>query len=431
MMCWLCATLAVAQPPLHHSVVGQSATSSDGALTITLGAKLQNYSGGPAENRDTDIDSPKSANIHPSGKKYYINSLEGCRTVVYEMVTNRKLKTINHHCDPSKDSLWSTPSHLYPFTHYTKDLNTFAGKPVEGCFSHAGRYFWVPYYRRTYDINAQDPSALAVIDTRTDEIVLLMETGPLPKMVAASHDGKYMAVTHWGNNTVGLIRIDSDDPRQWHHERVLVVDYVLPLNFSLTKQIDRDNESGYCLRGTVFTPDDHYLLVGCMGQNGGIAVFDMHEMKYLGRVQGMRPNVRHLVIRDGWLYLSINAAGYVQRIRLEKFLDAARQAHNHKAQVQGWQECQIGTGTRTIEMTADGRYIFAACNSASEVHVVDTRTLTKVAQIRCDSYPVGLDVSADGSKVIVTSQGRRNQGGNAVNIYNVTYCDNTKRDIVP
>ena len=429
--CWLWAAVAAAQPPLHHSTVGQSATSDDGALTITLSAKMQNYAGGPAESRDTDIDSPKSANIHPSGKKYYINSLEGCCTVVYEMGTNRKLKTINHRCDPSKDSLWSTPSDLYPFTHYTKDLNTFAGKPVEGCFSHGGKYFWVPYYRRTYDINAQDPSAMAVIDTEKDEIVLLMETGPLPKMVAASHDGKYMAVTHWGNNTVGLIRIDSDNPRDWHHERVLVVDYVLPLNFSLTRQVDRDNESGYCLRGTVFTPDDHYLLVGCMGQNGGIAVFDMQEMKYLGRVQGMRPNVRHLVIRDGWLYLSINAAGYVQRIRMDKFLDAARQARDHKAQVTGWQECQIGTGTRTIEMTADGRYIFAACNSASEVHVVDTRTLTRVTQIRCDSYPVGLDVSADGRQVIVTSQGRRNQGGNAVNIYEVTYHSTAEGGAAP
>ena len=415
---------ATAQPPLKHSVIGISVSSDDGQLTITSADKRQNYSGGDAATRETAINSPKSANIHPNGKKYYINSLEGCATVVFEMGTNRKLKTINHHCDPSKDSLWSPPSDLYPFTHYKTNLNTFAGKPVEGCFSHGGRYFWVPYYRRTYDINAQDPSALAIIDTETDEIVRLMETGPLPKMVCCSHDGRYVAITHWGNNTVGLVRVDSDNPKDWRHERLLVVDYVLQLNFSMTHQIDRDNNSGYCLRGTVFTPDDHYLLVGCMGQSGGIAVFDMHDgMKFLGRLQGMRSNVRHLVINNGYLYLSINAAGYVQRIPLEKFLEAARAMKNHLGRVDGWEECQVGAGARTIEISPDGRYVFAACNAASEVCVVDTRRMQAVARIICDSYPVGLDISRDGQWVIVTSQGRRNQGGNAVNIFRVTHGD--------
>ena len=96
-----------------------------------------------------------------------------------------------------------------------------------------------------------------------------------------------------------------------------MVDYVLPLNYSLTEPVDRDNKSGYCLRGTVFTPDDKYLLVGCMGSNGGIAVIDMETQKYMGRVLGMMANVRHLVIRDGYLYLSVNKAGYVQRIPLD------------------------------------------------------------------------------------------------------------------
>ena len=297
------------------------------------------------------------------------------------------------------------------------------GKPVEGCFTHGGRYFWVPYYRRSYDINAQDPSALAVIDTQTDDIILLMETGPLPKMIAASHDGKYVAVTHWGNNTVGLIRVDSANPRDWHHEEVLVVDYVLPLNFSLRGAVNRDVNSGYCLRGTVFTPDDKYLLVGCMGGAGGIAVIDVQARKYLGRMLGMRGNVRHLVIKDGLLYLSINNAGYVQRMPLEKFLDAARAISSKTGIVSGWQECAVGGGARTIEISPSGKFVFAACNSASGVYVVNTKTMKTIAHIACDSYPVGLDLSRDGKYVIVTSQGKRGGGGNAVNIYSVEYAE--------
>ena len=258
-----------------------------------------------------------------------------------------------------------------------------------------------------------------------DEIVKLMETGPLPKMVACSHDGRHVAITHWGNNTVGLVNVSSLNPDEWYHEKLLVVDYVLPLDYSLTEQVDRDNKSGYCLRGTVFTPDDRYLLVGCMGDNGGIAIIDMETQRYLGRVLGMMPNVRHLVIRDGFLYLSINKAGYVQRIKLDTFMNAATKINGKTTTLKGWESCKVGDGARTIELSPSGHFVFAACNLASRLDVVDTRTMKKVASIDVDSYPVGLDISNDGRFVIVTSQGRGNSGtsGNAVNIYEVEYAE--------
>ena len=376
----------------------------------------------PQQYSDVYINSPKSANIHPDGTKYYVNSLEGCCTVVYDMESHKRLKVIRYDFKDGKDdALWSKPSDFYPFTHYHNNLNTFQGKPVEATFSHGGRYLWIPFYRRTFDLNAQDPSAIAVIDTRTDEIVKLMETGPLPKMVACSHDGRHVAITHWGNNTVGLVNIESLNPDEWFHEKLLVVDYVLPLNFSLTQSVDRDNNSGYALRGTVFTPDDRYLLVGCMGGNGGIAVIDMKTQEYLGRVLGMMPNVRHLVIRDGYLYLSINKAGYVQRIKLDKFMEAAHNISGKTTTLQGWESCQVGAGARTIEISPSGHFVFAACNLASKLYVMDTRSMKVVCSIDVDSYPVGLDISNDGRYVIVTSQGRSNGGGNAVNIYEVNY----------
>ena len=46
-----------------------------------------------------------------------------------------------------------------------------------------------------------------------------------------------------------------------------------------------------------------------------------------------------------------------------------------------------------------------------------------IAEIPVDSYPVGLDISNDGQYVLVTSQGRKNGGGNAVNIYKVDYTE--------
>ena len=419
------ALTAIAQssaPTAIHPSVGTTSGGGNGQITLKLVNKHINYKGCPAEYRDPYIQSPKSANIHPDGTKYYVNSLEGCATVVYDMKTHQRLKVINYRFEDEKDAaLWSKPSKFYPFTHYTDSLNTFMGKPVESTFSHGGRYLWIPFYRRTYDLNAQDPSAIAVVDTRTDEIVKLMETGPLPKMVACSHDGRHIAITHWGNNTVGLVNVESLNPDEWYHEALLVVDYVLPLNYSLTEQVDRDNKSGYCLRGTVFTPDDKYLLVGCMGDNGGIAVINMETQQYMGRLLGMMPNVRHLVIKDDYLYLSVNKAGYVQRIKLDALMNAAQRIGGKTLKIGGWESCKVGEGARTIELSPSGHFVFAACNLASKLFVVDTRTMRTVDTISVDSYPVGLDISNDGRFIIVTSQGRGNQGGNAVNIYQVEY----------
>lgn len=408
-----------------HPRIGTTVRSDDGRVALTLIGKKIAYSSADPDTYDPDIHSPKSVNVHPSGKKFYVNSLEGAKTVAYAMDGFRKLAVINHKFDEKRDAaLWSKPSGLYPFTHYVNRgiaLNTFFGKPVESTFSHGGKYLWVPYYRRNYDINAQDPSAVAIIDTETDKIVRLMETGPLPKMIATSPDGHWVAIAHWGNNTVGLIDISSPDPHQWHHAKVLIVDHQLDLNYSLTTPVDRDNGSGYALRGTVFTPDGHYLLVGCMGGGGGIAVIDLQRGEYMGRMLGMMANVRHLVIKNGYLYLSINGGGYVQRIELDKFISAARQMKNKKGEITGWTNCKVGTGARTIELSPSGKYIFAACNNSSALYVVDAKEMKVITHISVDSYPVGLDISKDGRYIFTTSQGRSGGGGNAVNIFRVDY----------
>lgn len=420
-----------------HTKVGETVTSIDGKLKITLVGKKQNYSAGMKDSYDRDINSPKSANVTPDGKKYYINSLEGGVTIAYDMATHRKLKVIRHSfTDAGSKHLWAPASGLFEWHKQRATPNTFMGKPVEATFSHGGRYLWVPYYRRTYDLNAVEPSAMAVIDTQVDSIIRIFETGPLPKMVATSHDGKTLAVTHWGNNTVGLMDISSKNPTDWHYTKLLVVDYVLPLNFG-NRKVNRDNNSGYCLRGTVFTPNDKYLIVCCMGGGGGLAVIDVENQQYLGRVMGMMGNVRHILINDGYLYLSINSAGYVQRIKLDNFMQAVSQMNNHKATSTGWENCKVGAGARTIEMSPSGRYIFAACNNASKLCVVDTRSMKMTAEIAVDSYPVGLGISNDGKTVIVTSQGHtvggKTYGGLAVNIYQVDYADPEpiKRSIEP
>ncbi|MGM9694523.1 MAG: YncE family protein, partial [Alloprevotella sp.] len=99
-----------------------------------------------------------------------------------------------------------------------------------------------------------------------------------------------------------------------------------------------------------------------------------------------------------------------------------------------WTNCKVGTGARTIQATPDGQYVFAACNTSSKLCVVETKSMKMIGSINVDSYPVGLDVSADGHYVYTTSQGRSHHGGNAVDIFTVDYkelpvpCDTTATD---
>ncbi len=412
-------------PPVVHPAMGTASAEQGAGISLKIVGQKHNFPQAHKENRDTDIWSPKSVHFHPNGTKYYINSLEGGLTLVYDARTNQKLKVIKHVWKAADAALWAEPSGLFPFTHYASltatQRRTFFGRPVESAFSHGGRYLWVPYYRRSWDLNAQDPSAMAVIDTRTDQVVRLLETGPLPKMVACSHDGNTMAVAHWGDNTVGLIDISGQDPAQWRYKACVTVDYKLKLNYSLTEKVDRDTGSGYMLRGTVYTPDDRYLLLACMGGGGGIAVVDLRQNKYLGRLTGVT-NARHLVMDDQWLYASLNVAGVVQRVGMAQVMQgiAALEQGQRTASLGGWQGCKVGGGARTISLSPNGRYVFAACNSVSRLSVVDTRTMKLVATLPIDSYPVGLDVSADGSMLVTTSQGRQGHGGNAVNLVQVT-----------
>ena len=406
--------------PVIHPAMGTKEEMA--GITVELVGRKQHYAPYIKETAEKDIYSPKSVNIHPSGEKYYVNSLEGGSTVVFDFATGKKLKTIHHRFTQKDMGLWAPASGLFPFTHYSKNLNTFMGKPVESTFSHEGRYLWVPYYRRSFDINAQDPSALAVIDTENDSIVRLFETGPLPKMIATSPDNHYIAVTQWGDNTVGIIDISGEKMEDWHYVSCLVVDYKMELNYSLSTPVNRDCNCGYCLRGTVFTPDNKYLLVGCMGGSGGIAVIDLPSGKYLGRIMGMKPNLRHLVIQGEYLYLSINNAGYIQRMKLEDFMAAIPNLTEQKKtfSLGGWESCKVPAGARTIVLSPDGNYLFAACNTSSCMAVVDTRKMKLLGTIAADSYPVGLDISADGQYIFLTSQGRDGQGGNSVDIFKVT-----------
>ncbi len=409
---------AVVRVPMNTKAGG-------GGLTLELVRRYQHYDPQPAspdDHFDGDIFSPKSVNFTPDGGKAYVNSLEGGSTAVYDVRSGAKLATVSHRMGPNEEALFDaqeTAQFQAAFTagHAPPLFNRFLGKPVESVFTHSGRYLWISYYRRDYDRDSVLPSAVAIVDTRTDRIVRVMHTGPIPKFLAASPDGHWLAAIHWGDNTVGLIDISAPDPAGFRHAGELVVERKLPLE--LNRHVDRDRYCGYCLRGAVFTRDSRHLLVARMGGGGGIAVLDVAARAYLGSVLGMPPTPRHLVLSgDGTrLYVGSNTAGRVSVYRPE---DLVRAAEAHAGKLAPLLTGATGNGTRTIDLSPDGTLLFAAVNRESKLVVLDAATLVKRLEIAVDSYPVGLGVAPEGDAVWVTSQGVKLQGGNSVSVYRLT-----------
>jgi DNA-binding beta-propeller fold protein YncE len=405
-------------------------TPEESPVQMELVARFQSYNANPKDkdkdHYDQDIFSPKSARYSADGKKVYVNSLEGYRTVVYDAQSLTKRGVINHHFTAKDTSLFQEQEAPFSYRFNRRPpsgkTNHFRGKPVESELSHNGKFLWIPYYRRDFDVGATSPSAVAIIDTQTDQIVRVMPTGPIPKYVEASPDGQWVAVTHWGDNTVALIDTSTGNPGEFTYRSELLVVEVQLSQKGLSGE-DRDKACGYCLRGTVFTPDSKTLLVSRMS-GGGIAGFDVESGRYLGTVQGMRPTPRHLVI-DGKgesLFLSSNASGYVSKVSLERLVESLQAADGELVALSEFEATFVGSGARTISLGPAGRYIFAAVHMGSEVVVIDSHTMKVVSRIRTDSFTVGLTVSPDGSQVWTTSQARGEEGGgNSVCVYQVTY----------
>ena len=412
-------------PLLAMAALAAAGTGSAADTAATPGlkrtARIQALgpTGQPNDIHDGGVRSPKSAAFSPDGGKLYINALEGYATLVYAYPSLKRLAVVRHDFDAGDATLFQGETTVFDYPYFNGregSRNVFAGKPVEMAFSHGGRYLWVPYYRRSFDPNASSPSAMAVIDTRSDRIVRVMPTGPLPKYIAVSPDSTLAVVTHWGDNTLGAIDIRGDDPAKFRYTGHWTVEYRMPVE-GVTG--NRDSNCGFCLRGTVFTPDGKTVLVARMG-GGGLAGFEAATGRYLGTLLDFVPNPRHLVLSpDGRkLYASGNRSGVVGRYDLAAMLRALQSADGKRIDGPGGETLAVGAGARTIALSPDGRTLYAAINNESRLVKVDLASWRVVDRAAVDPFTVGLAVSPDGRTIVTTSQGRSGQGGgNSVGLY--------------
>ena len=394
------------------------------SVQMTPYARIQNIrpTGELNDIDDRQVYSPKSALFSQDGRKLYVNSLEGGQTLVYSWPDLKKMKTITHVFNAQNDFLFQGQTTAFDLPFYTQSRdgnpNHFMGKPVEMALSHDGRYLWITYYRRNYDNFAQSPSAVAIVDTESDQIVRVIPTGPIPKFIAISPDNQTAAIVHWGNNTVGLLDISSRDPRDFAYKGLVTIEH--QLDQSTLANTNRDATCGFCLRGAVFDSTSTYLMVARMG-GGGVAGIYVPTNRYLGTVLNFPFTPRHLVLTADQqnLVVSSNIGGYLSKIPVNKILAALIAANGHRVMGPAPKSVFVGVGARTVEVQHNGNLAFVAVNNNIQLVAVDLNQMIVVGRQNIDPYPVGLAISHDDQFVVVTSQGREGRGGNSVNILRI------------
>lgn len=351
--------------------------------------------------KDNDILSPKSAHWI-NGSTLSINALERGATVLYGTNTSnwKKVKTIEHKFKaPQFQTISNYSGKIYS--------QNFMGKPVE--ITSNKDYMWIPYYRFSWDTSSREGSAIAQVNMTDYSITHLLPAGNIPKMVTLSHNEKLLASTHWGDNTIGIYELD---------EKSIPISYS---SYTIERKLptqniggDRDKNCGFCLRGTIFTKDDKYLIIGRMG-GGGLAIVDLENKKYVGTVRNVPATPRHLVLsKDGkTLYISTSFSGQVAKIDIDNLIN------NWKTiTLKDWSILTMGSGVRTIALSNDEKYLYATLNSSSQVAVVSIEDFKIIEKQKVASFPVGLAVSPDDKYIAITSQGKSGQGGgNHVDIF--------------
>ena len=361
----------------------------------------------------THINSPKSVLFSTDGKLFYVNALEGCETLVFDSASRELLHVIRHSFGVDDAGLFlNGEDTVFDYAYAARAdktcRNCFSGKPVEGVLTHGGRYLWVSFYRRDFDRWAQSPSAMAVIDTRANAVVRVMPTGPLPKVLAVSPDGRELAVVHWGDNTVGVVNISSENPVDFAYVSHLVAGK--RLNTATLSGRRRDAACGLCLRGAAFNADGTRLFVARM-RGGGIEVFSLDGQEAPRVVCPEISVPRHLVLSHDGETLYVSARNGIHALPVKDLLDP------QTAPVSRF--LHVGRGLRTIALSPDGQRLYAVANNTSTLSCIDLRQWKILETVPVPRYAVGLAVSPDGRMLVTTSQGKRGVGGHVVTVYAV------------
>lgn len=402
-------------------------------VKLSLVHRWQSYNAKPEfknDHYDQDIFSPKSVSFAEVGDMAFVQSLEGAKTLFFKSDGSEKVSIVKHSFNREDVEKLADKTATFNYKKDLKMLSGFTGKPVESVVTHNGKYLWATYYRKNYDELGQLTSAVSVVDIKENKIVRIMGTGPISKYIEKSPDQKWLAISNWGDNTVGLYDISSPTPAGFKEHQLLVVEKKHSLK---NLKGNRDKDCGFCVRGLAFSHDSQYLFVTRM-KGGGISIYrkdDKNNFEFFGTIMGMQPGPRDIHFsKDGKdIFIGCNSSGTIVKVPFKNVTDLFDGKKGSKIDITGtdfkYSKKFVGLGVRSFKVHPKFDYLFLTSNNGSEIIIAKSTDLSVLGRVPVDSYPVGLSISPDGKYLWVTSQGKESQGGNSVSVFLITeYLNN-------
>lgn len=374
---------------------------------------------------DQDIFSPKSVSFSDTGDMAFVQSLEGAKTLFFKSDGSEKVGTIKHQFDKKAVAKLADKAPPFNYRPDSKMLKGFSGKPVESIVTHDGKYLWTTYYRKNYDELGQQTSAVAIIDVKDQKVLRIMGTGPISKYIEKSPDQKWIAISNWGDNTVGVYNISSSKPEEFKEHQLLIVEKKHSLK---NLKANRDKDCGFCVRGLAFSHDSQFLFVTRM-KGGGISIYKKgvkDQFEFLGTVIGLQPGPRDIHFsNDGKdIFIGCNSSGTITKVPFKELIALFDGHKGEKINITDtdfkYAKKFVGLGVRSFKVHPKFDYLFLTSNNGSEIIITKSTDLSVLGRVPVDSYPVGLSISPDGKYLWVTSQGKDAQGGNSVSVFLIT-----------
>ncbi len=307
---------------------------------------------------------PKSVRASSNGFVSAHNMMYRHSVTVYNGANLDLVKTI-----PDRVDLKSLGFDGYSGTH--------RGAPVEGAFSPDNSYLYVTNYamygkgfnREGTDIckpsDKYDRSFLYRISTANWEIDAAYRVGVVPKVVAVSHDNKYVLVSNWCSYDLSVISIE-------------------------TQKVVKTIPIGAYPRGITVSKDSKFAYVAQMGGS------DVHKIA-LGTWEkellsvGSNPRALALSPDDATLYVTLNAAGRViaYDLNANKVIKSVR----------------TGNAARSLDISKDGSALYVVNYTSDTLVKVNSSTFKVVQRIRPCDEPIGVTYEPLNSRVWVACYG--------------------------
>lgn len=310
--------------------------------------------------------SVKSVVFSPDKKFLYSLNLEGGS--VYEF--NQQSREISR-----KLIFKQTQAKGYDYDKHKWMNNSFEEKPVEGHFTHNGKYLWISLHNAEGIVawNVQEkelisgkPFRIATIEEgkkKTKVNLHFFKTGKTPKVITSTKDGKYLFVSNWHSNTVSILDISNSDPSEW-------------------KKV-KDVKVSPTPRGMCMSKDDKVLYIGLMGSDFLYSV-SVDSLKIIKKhLVGHNP--RHLLDTDQSIYISLSKTEKLVKLSQSGLKELKRSSTKDDP--------------RTISLSPDKSLLFATCYSDNTLQIFDAHNLQLLLSVPCKGKPVGVDVFQKGDLV--------------------------------